>query len=149
MVVDFAFKRVPEYRLATFAWTGPWSDARIRREFEKVAAWAARKGARTGKWVFLEPSERKFVVGIEVKGKVRGDGPIHLKTLPATRVASVVYDPKVIAPGVVYHGLADWLRWRRKDGDIKGSGQYREVYRGNPWTDPTAWAHTDVQIVVR
>ena len=149
MVVDFKFKKAPTYRLATFAWTGPWKDARIRSEFEKLAAWAARRGLRTGRWVFLEPSQRRFVVGIEVKGTKRGEGPIHLRTLPAARVASVVFDPAVVSPRVVYHGLSDWLRWRRKDGEIKGVGSYREVYDGNPWTNARAWARTDVQMVVR
>ena len=149
MVVDFAFKRTPKYRLATFAWSGPWQDRRIRAEFERVADWLARRKVRTGKWVFLEPDERKFVVGIEVKGTVKGDGRIRMRTLPAARVASVVYDPEIVSPSVVYHGLSDWLRWRKRSGEIRGAGQYREVYEGNPWTSPRAWARTDVQIVVR
>jgi hypothetical protein len=64
-------------------------------------------------------------------------------------VASVVYDPKVIEPRVVYHGLTDWLRWRRKEGEIRSVGDYREVYTADPWTDAKAYAHTEVQIVVR
>jgi hypothetical protein len=50
---------------------------------------------------------------------------------------------------VVYHGVTDWLRWRRKEKEIKGVGAYREVYQGNPWSDRKAWSHTEIQVVVR
>ncbi|MCI4317286.1 MAG: GyrI-like domain-containing protein [Thermoplasmata archaeon] len=149
MVVDFKFKRTPKYRVATFAWKGPWKESRIRSEFEKVAKWASQKGVRTGKWVFMEPGDKHFQVGVELKSKLRGEGDIHVTTLPAVRVASVVYDPDKVSPRVVYHGITDWLRWRKKDGEIKGVGAYREVYEGNPWTNAKAWANTDVQVVVR
>jgi hypothetical protein len=45
--------------------------------------------------------------------------------------------------------VTDWLRWRKKDKTIRSVGMYREVYDGDPWREPRAWAHTDVQIVVR
>jgi effector-binding domain-containing protein len=149
MVVDFKFKRSPAYRVATFAWTGTWKESSIRSGFEKVATWAAKNGVRTGKWIFMEPSERHFQVAIELKSKVRGEGPIHVKTLPASKVASIVYDPDVVSPRVAYHGMNDWLKWRRKGKEIKSVGSYREVYDANPWTNAKAWANTDVQVLVR
>ncbi len=149
MTVDFRLKRAPAYRIAYVAWKGPWSDATIRRNFEKVARWAASKGYRTGPWVFLEPGSRRWLTGVVVPGNARGDGAIRLRTLPARRVASVEFDPDVVSPRVVYHGLSDWLRGQKKDREIRSVGAYREVYRGNPWTDPRAYAHTDIQVVVR
>ncbi|MCI4341007.1 MAG: GyrI-like domain-containing protein [Thermoplasmata archaeon] len=149
MTVDFEFRKSPAMRLATVAWTGNWNEKRIQSEFEKIDAWAKKKGHRTGKWVFMEPSDKHWKVGIELKGKARGEGRVHLTTLPATKVACVVYNPDVISPRVIYHGLTDWLRWRRKDGDIKRAGTYREVYDANPWRNPKAWANSCIQVTVR
>ncbi len=91
-------------------------------------------------------------MGDRCRRQRRGPGPrgaVHLRTLPATRVASVVFDPEVVSPAVVYHGLTDWLRWRKKDKKIQRVVSYREVYRGNPWKDKSAYSRTDVQFVVR
>jgi hypothetical protein len=64
-------------------------------------------------------------------------------------VARAVYDPEIIEPRVVYHGLSDFLRWRKKDHEIRSVGGYREVYSGDPWKDTRAYAHTEVQVGVR
>ena len=61
----------------------------------------------------------------------------------------MVFDPEVVEPRVVYHGLSDFLRWRKKSGEIRSVGDYREVYQGDPWKDRRAYAHTEVQYVVR
>ncbi|HEV2317022.1 MAG TPA: GyrI-like domain-containing protein [Thermoplasmata archaeon] len=148
-MVDFSFKRAPSLQVATYEWKGPWKDGRIRTEFERVARWASSKGLRTGRWMLIEPSMGKFRVAIEVKGRARGDGHVRVRTLPGSRVASITFDPDAVSARVVYHGLTDWLKWRRKDGEIKSVGVYREVYDGNPWTDSKAWARTEVQAVVR
>jgi len=149
MAVDFAFKRTPTYRVAYIAWKGSWKDATIRRNFEKVAKWAKDRGYGPGLWIFREPGEGKWETGVVVNARARAEGPVHVRTLPATRVASVVFDPEVVSPAVVYHGLTDWLRWRKKDKKIQRVVSYREVYRGNPWKDKSAYARTDVQFVVR
>jgi len=149
MTVDFSIRRTPAYRVAALRWKGPWSDARIHRQFLRVAAWAKQQGLRTGRWVFLEPAARTWEVAIEVRGRARPGGGIRLRSIPAGHAASVTFDPKVVAPAVVYHGLTDWLRWRRKDRTIRSAGAYREVYVGDPWKDPRAYARTEVQVVVR
>jgi effector-binding domain-containing protein len=149
MVVDFAFKRTPAYRVAYVAWSGPWSEKRIRAEFRRVSEWARRNGYRTGHWIFREPGARRWEVALELRSpRARASRPIRVKTFPASRVASVVFDPDVVSPEVVYHGLSDWLRWRRKEGKVRSVRTSREVYSGDPWTDPRAWAKTDVQFVV-
>lgn len=149
MTVNFALKRAPAYRVASLRWKGPWSDARIHRQFDAVLRWARARGLITGKWIFREPAERTWEVAIEVRGRARSEGPIRLKTYPASEVASVVYDPKVVASELVYHGLSDWLRWRRRDKTVRSVGTYREVYEGDPWRDARAYARTEVQFVVR
>jgi hypothetical protein len=60
-----------------------------------------------------------------------------------------VFDPEVVSPRVVYHGMTDWLRWRRKEREVRSIGQYREVYPGDPWRDKNAYARTEIQVVVR
>ena len=149
MVVDFRWKRVPSVRVASIAWKGPWNERRIRSQFGRVAAWAKRSGLRTGKWIFREPGSRQWEVSIEVRGKARSDGSIRVRTLPAATVASIVFDPDQISPSVVYHGVTDWLRWRKKDKTIRSVGDYREVYAGDPWSQRAAWSRTDIQVVVR
>ena len=149
MVVDFAFKRTPEYRVASIGWTGPWKDATIRRNFEKVEKWAKAGGYGPSLWIFREPGERRWETGVVVNARARSEGSIRVHTLAATRVASVVFDPEVVSPAVVYHGLTDWLRWRKKEKKIRRVVSYREVYRGNPWKESSAYARTDVQFVVR
>jgi DNA gyrase inhibitor GyrI len=149
MVVDFEFKRVPSIRVVSVRWKGPWKESKVRSHFEELARWAAKKRLRTGKWIFAEPGERQFEASLEVRGKVRGEGKIRTKTLPATRVAAVTFDPDSVSARVIYHGITDWLRWRKKEGEVKRTGAYREVYDGNPWTNARAWARTTVQVVVK
>jgi effector-binding domain-containing protein len=149
MVVDFGFKRAPASKVATVSWKGPWKDARIRSEFEKLEKWAKAKGFKTGTWIFSGSGEGSFRVAIEVKGKGRGSDNVHITTFPAARVATIVFNPDELSPRVAYHGMTDWLRWRRKEKEIKGTGAYREVYTGNPWKDKKASAHTEIQVIVR
>ncbi len=149
MLVEFRMKRVPAVRVATLAWKGPWSERKIRAQFDRVAAWARTRGLRTGQWIFREPGTRSWQVAIEIRGAARSEGPIRVRTWPAATVASVVFDPDVVSPAVVYHGVSDWLRWRKRDRTIRSVGTYREVYRTDPWRVAAAWARTDVQVVVR
>ncbi|HTT15644.1 MAG TPA: GyrI-like domain-containing protein [Thermoplasmata archaeon] len=149
MTVTFTLKRAPNYRIASIRWKGPWSDGKIHAQFLKVAHWANDHRLRTGKWIFLEPADRTWEVGLEVKGPAKSGGGIRVRTLPACRVASVVYDPSVVSPEVVYHALNDWTRARRKDRTIRSVGPSREVYDGDPWTDRKAAAHVDTQYTVR
>ncbi len=149
MTVDFGFARSPRLTVASVRWTGPWSEKRIRAEFERVERWARSHRLRTGRWVFREPADREWEAGIELRGPASGSEGIRVRTIPAATVARVVFDPEQVSPRVIYHGLSDWLRWRRRDKTIRSVGASREVYSGNPWTDRAAWAHTEVQFVVR
>ena len=149
MVVEFRLKRTPAMRVASLSWKGPWNERRIRAQFGRLVAWARSRRLRTGQWIFREPANRTWEVALEIRGAARSDGPIRVRTYPAATVASVVFDPAAVSPAVVYHGITDWLRWRRKDKTIRSVGTYREVYRADPWRHPAAWARTDVQVVVR
>ena len=159
MTVDFEIRKAPEYRVATRTLTGAWpGDKALRSEFEKVHAWAKEKGLRTGKWFFREfgddetpDAKWRWEVGVEIHGTgaVRGGKGIVMKTLPSSSVATVTFDPDKVSPRVIYHGLADWLRHREKEGEYKEAGPYREVYLGNPWSSKQAWVHTQVQVPVK
>jgi hypothetical protein len=147
--VDFEYARSPAVRIASIAWSGPWNEKRIQSQFEKIAAWAKRRGARTGRWIFREPGTRRWEVGIELKGPARPTGGIRLKTLRAASVARVTFDPDTVSPRVVYHGLNDWLKWQKKEKKIRAVVSSREVYAGNPWREPKVWSRTEIQYVVR
>lgn len=149
MAVDFEFKKSPGFRVASLSWKGPWSDAKIHSQFLRVQKWAKARGLRTGRWVFREPATRAWEVSIEVTGKCRSEAGIRVRTIPPASVARVIFDPGVVEPRVVYHGLVDFLRWRKKDHTIRSTGDYREVYTGDPWKDARALAHTEIQVVVR
>jgi len=149
MVVDFRLTKAPRYRVASLAWKGPWNERKIRAQFGRIATWARRSGVRTGKWIFREPGDRAWEVGIEIRGTARARAPFRMRTYPASAVVSVVFDPDVVSPSVVYHGVNDWLRWRRRDKTIRSVGSYREVYDGDPWRDAACWSRTEIQVVVR
>ena len=149
MLVDFKIKRSPAYRVASITWKGPWNERRIRSEFARIERWAKLQRLRLGRWLFLEPGTRTWEVAIEVRGDARPTAPIRLRTFPACSVASVVFDPEVVSPAVVYHGVTDWLRWRKRDKTIRSVGAYRELYDRDPWRNSKAWARTEVQVVVR
>ena len=151
MTVDFAMKRAPKYRVASVRWTGPYQEGRIRTEWASLAKWASSKGLRTGKWFFSEDGagpRYRFEVAIEVRGAAKGDRKVRIRTLPASAIVTVTFDPEEVSPRVIYHGLSDWLRWRRKDKSIKRARSWREVYSGNPWTDAKAWSHAEIQVLV-
>jgi len=149
MTVDFELTRAPSYRVASIVRVGPWKENNLRSEFEELEHWAKRQGVRTGTYVFLERGSRRWEACLEIKGRAKAEGRIRLKTLPATYVARVVFNPDQVASRVVYHGLSDWTRWRKKYGEIRSVIGPREVYSGNPWKDQRAWAHCEVQFVVR
>jgi effector-binding domain-containing protein len=149
MTVDFVLKKTPSLHFAAIRWTGPYSEATIRKRFAEVEKWAKSRGHRTGRWVFREPGARIWEVGIEVRGRARSEGRIKVRTVPATTVASVTFDPEVVSPRLVYHGLSDWLRWRRKEKAIRSVVSTRELYPGDPWKDARAWSRTEIQFVVR
>ncbi len=151
MTVDFAMKRAPKYRVASIRWVGPYQESRLRSEWDAIAKWAKAKGLRTGKWFFSEDGSGpryKFEVAIEVSGKAKSEGRIHLRTLPASPIATVTFNPEEVSARVIYHGLNDWLRWRKKDKTIKRVRTYREVYSGNPWKDAKAWSKAEIQVLV-
>ena len=149
MTVDFAWGKVPSLKVASIAWTGPWNERTIRANFERLERWAKARRLRTGRWIFREPGERRWEVALELRGQARGGDGVRIQTLPAATVARVVFDPEEVSPRLVYHGLSDWLRWRRREKEIRSVVSSREVYSGNPWTDRRAWARTEVQFIVR
>lgn len=151
MVVDFAMKRAPAYRVASVRFVGSYKESRIRSELEALARWAKAKGLRTGKWFFSEDGagpQYRFEVAIEIRGPAKSDRKVRMRTLPASPVASVTFDPDEVSPRVVYHGLNDWLRAQKREKAIKRTRTWREVYSGNPWTDAKAWSHAEIQVLV-
>jgi DNA gyrase inhibitor GyrI len=148
MVVDFQVKRTPSYRVVSLQRKGPWKKDNLRAEFRTLQAWAKKRGLKTGKWIFYERTASTWEACLEIQGAAEAEAPIRVKEIPAVTVASVVFDPEEVSSRVVYHGLVDWLRWRRKEGAIKRVLESREVYDGDPWSDRRAWARADVQFVV-
>jgi effector-binding domain-containing protein len=149
MTVNFSFRRAPSYRVATLSRTGGWDEKKLRGQFKTLEEWAKKNHLRTGRWMFFEPNMRTFVAGIEVKGSATGKGKIRVRTLPATTVATVTFNPDDISPEVIYHGLNDWLRLRKKEKKIKKVLSAREVYTGDPWSGPKVWGKTEIQFVVK
>ncbi|MDE1821931.1 MAG: hypothetical protein KGJ23_12110 [Euryarchaeota archaeon] len=149
MVVDFVLSRSPSYRVASIVRVGPWKEDNLRTEFEELEHWAERQGVRRGRYVFLERGGNRWEACLEYRGRARAEGRVRLKTLPPAHVAKVAFDPEKLSSRIVYHGLSDWVRWRKKYGEIKSVEWPREVYPGNPWKDKRAWADCEVQFVVR
>ena len=149
MAVDFRFRTAPMYRTISIRWEGAWSDAKIRGNFRRLERWATTQGLSGRLWIFRERGEGRWEVLLSISRRVRPPAPIQFRALPASKVASVTFDPDEVSPRVIYHGLNDWLRWRKKDKTIRAVGAYREVYTDDPWRNARAWAHTEIQAEVR
>lgn len=149
MTVDFSLVRAPAYRVASIVRIGPWKEDNLRTEFAELLRWAKGQKVGTGRWIFVERGANRWEACLEIRGKARAAGRIRLKRLAPAWVASVTFDPDEVASRVVYHGLADWTRWRKKDGTIRSVTSMREVYDASPWSDARAWAHCRVEFVVR
>lgn len=149
MTVDFRLKRVPRYRVASITRIGPWREDNLRAEFRELARWARREGIPTGHWIFFERGHHRWEACLELKRPGRSSGRIRTKTLPAARVAALVFDPDRVSSRIVYHALNDWTRVRRREGELPPVTAVREVYDGDPWTDRRAWAHCEVQFLLR
>jgi DNA gyrase inhibitor GyrI len=148
MTVDFALGKAPAYRVATLPPTKHWSENVCRPEFAKLLAWAKENELTPGKWIFRGLDGEGFQACLEIRGKAKASGAIRIRTLPASAVARVRFDPDVVSPRVVYHGLNDWLRWRKKEKEIRAVRSSRELYDGDPWTDPKAAKNTTVEYLV-
>jgi effector-binding domain-containing protein len=149
VVVDFAFKNTPSYRVASIVRVGPWKEDNLRTEFGELVRWANRQRVPTGKWIFFERSRNRWEACLEIRGTARAEGRIRMKTLPSARAAAVVFDPDRVSSRIVYHGLIDWTRSERRTGRIREVTEIREVYPGDPWKDKRAWSRCEVQFLVR
>lgn len=149
MVVDFALGKAPRYRVGSITRVGPWKEDNLRTEFGELTRWARRQGLRTGRWIFVERGRHRWEACLEVRGHAHEEGRIRLKTLSAARIARIVFDPDAVSSRIVYHGLIDWTRARRRAGEIRAVTGVREVYSGDPWRDSVAWKRCEVQFVVR
>ncbi|MCL4346680.1 MAG: GyrI-like domain-containing protein [Candidatus Thermoplasmatota archaeon] len=152
MVVDFRIRHVPAYTVAFSTNEAKYSDRAIRLSFEKLEKWILSKGIRTGKWIFIERSyendKAKWDACIELKRRTRGSGGVKVRVLPPSDVVSVKFNPDEVSSSIIYHAISDWARWRKKDGTISRTGNFRELYDGNPWKDREAWQSMEVQLMV-
>ncbi len=157
MLVDFEVKRTPGYAVASIMKVGPYREDNLRSEFSELVDWSKKNKLPTGAWIMYEhdgpesrrpPNQRRWEACLEIRGKAKADGRIKVKTLPAQTVASVVFNPNVVSPRIVYHALGDWIWWRLKFKEFKRAGPTREVYEGDPWTSARAWSKVDVQVLL-
>ena len=149
MLVDFSFRRSPKYRVATISGKVPWSESSLRAAFRQLKVWARDNRVRTGKWFILSRGRKTWEAGVEIVRPMRGNGAIHVMMLPATMVASITFDPEKISARVIYHGLLDWLKWRRKAKEISSVGYTREIYSDDPWSNRRAWSRATIEYIVR
>lgn len=154
LVVDFRLKTAPSYDVAYIMRVGSYSGSNMwRAEFTQLVRWANKKKLRTGKWIcyFIDEwgsrpeSKRRSVACLEIKGKAKPEGRIKIMRLPRQKVVSVTFNPDKISSRLVYHGIEGWLQYR----PFKEAGRSRELYKGSPWTDPRAWANTEVQVPIK
>jgi effector-binding domain-containing protein len=155
MFVGFKLKTAPSYKVACIMHIGPYSGPNMwRTEFNQLVKWAKKRKLRTGKWIcyFIDEwgkrpeSKRRSVACLEIKGKAKPEGKIKIMKLPRQRVVSVTFDPDKVSSSLVYHGIEGWLQYTPP---LKQAGTSRELYNGSPWTDPKAWANTEVQVPVK
>ena len=154
MKVDFKVKIAPSYNVAYIIRFGGHTGQNMwRSEFSQLERWAKRRKLATGKrimyfidkWGEKPNRQRRSVAAVEIKGKAKPEGKIQIMKLPRHKVVSVTFDPDMVSSDLVYHGLESWL----ESCTYKPTGRSRELYNGNPWTNPHAWANCEVQVPVR
>jgi hypothetical protein len=150
MVVDFELRKSRGYSVASMVRIGEWKEDNLRTEFRELARWAQKNALQTGHWIFVDAggNPRRWEACLEIKGRAKPEGRIRLKALSPTWVARVIFDPDLVSSRIVYHGLNDWTRWRRRYKEIRKVTSVREVYTGDPWRNPKAWAHCEVQFLI-
>ncbi|HUK27864.1 MAG TPA: GyrI-like domain-containing protein [Candidatus Acidoferrales bacterium] len=155
MKVDFTVKNAPSYKVAYILRYGPYAGQDTwRSELTQIERWAKRNRIRTGKWIvyFIDKwtaksqKKRRSIAAIEIKGKGKPQAKIRLMKIPRQKVVSVTFDPNNISADLVYLGIEGWLEESRTYTQTTRS---REVYNGNPWTNPNAWANCEVQVPIR
>jgi len=154
MVVDLKVKKVPAYTVASIIHYGPHEPNMFRNQFNLLVRYAKRNTLRTGKWIMRwldEPGKKpankiRSEACLEIKGAAKAEGKIKIKKFPKHSVVSVVFDPEKVSAHLVYCGIYGWLRY--SDFEATDSPA-REVYSGNPWTNPHAWANAEVQVPIK
>ena len=154
MKVEFKVKTAPSYKVAYILHIGPYTNQNMwRPEFNELVKWAKKRQLRTGKWImgFLDKwsekteKRRRSVACIEIKGRAKAEGKIKIMKIPKRKVVSVVFDPDKVSADVVYYGLEAWLEYC----PYKQAARSKELYDGNPWTNPRAWANCEVQVPLK
>jgi effector-binding domain-containing protein len=154
MVVDIKVKQVPSYTVASLIHYGAHGPNMFRSEFGQLAKWAKKNNLRTGHWIMRwideygsKPASKiRSEACLEIKGKARIEGKIRIKKFPKHTVVSVIFNPDQVSPRLVYSGIYGWIRY--SDFEATNSPS-REVYTGNPWTNPRAWANAEVQVPIK
>jgi effector-binding domain-containing protein len=154
MKVEFKVKIAPSYKVAYILRIGPYTNQNMwRPEFNQLEKWAKKRKLKTGKWImgFLDKwnkkteKRRRSVACIEIKGKAKPEGKIKIMKIPKQKVVSVMFDPNQVSADVVYYGLEAWLEYC----PYKQAARSRELYNGNPWTNPRAWANCEIQVPLK
>ena len=154
MKVEFKVKTAPSYKVGYILHIGPYTNQNMwRPEFNQLVKWAKKKKLRTGKWImgFLDKwsekteKRRRSVACIEIKGRAKAEGKIKIMKIPKQKVVSVIFDPDKVSADVVYYGLEAWLEYC----PYKQAARSKELYDGNPWTNPGAWASCEVQVPLK
>lgn len=154
MKVAFEVKVAPSYNVAYIIHYGPYTGQNMwRSEFAQLERWTKKRRVRTGKWImyFMDKwseasqKKRRSVSAIEIRGKANPEGKIRIMRIPTQKVVSVIFDPDKVSEELVYHGLDSWL----ESSSYKQAARSRELYDGNPWTNPRAWANCEVQVPIK
>jgi len=152
--VDFKVRIAPSYRVAYIIRYGGYSGGNTwRSELGQLERWAKKKKLRTGKrimyfidrWGEKPQKQRRSVAALEIRGKAKPEGKIQIMKIPKQKIVGVVFDPDSVSANLVYDGIEGWLEYSA----YKQSGRSREVYNGNPWTNPKAWANCEVQVPIK
>ncbi len=154
MKVEIKVMRAPSYTVAYLMHVGPYTGQNMwRSELSQMDRWAKKRRLRTGKWIvyFIDrwgerpAKQRRSIAAIQLKTKARAEGKVKIMKIPRQRVASVTFNPDRVSEELVYYGLESWL----ESSPYKQAGTSRELYNGNPWTNPRAWANCEVQVPLK
>ena len=154
MKADFKVKVAPSYKVAYIIRYGPYGGQNTwRSEFSQIEKWAKKNKLRTGrftmyfidKWTPKSQKKRRSVAALEIKGNARPEGKVEIMKIPKQKVVSVTFNPDTVSADLVYYGIEGWL----ESSHYTSAARSRELYNGNPWINPNAWANCEIQVPIK
>jgi len=150
--MEVKLKRTEPMQVATISHVGPYGE--IGRLYEEIVKWLNQKqlqmvGPPFG-WFYDNPREvpahkLRSEVGFPFKGKVRPEGKIKIKQIPAQEVLSTIHKGPYMEVGSAYAALFQ----HAMEKGCTPLGPPMEIYLNDPAKVPESELLTEIRLPVK